>query len=240
PYLVAGSVAAVLAAGAVAGGFAMNAAAHRQEVSAATITATATPASEVIATPSDGPSASPAPGPSPSPASSPASSPARRPAGSSGAPPPGRVSVANTTIFYRTCSAPGSCFAETDGSANNTPANPVSIPCHSHIVVARAMAVREQYDWTYSGQGAAVTLHLAWSGRLPNGSADPGTSWDSDSAKPGKSGTHAWSSGSNEYLDGSTNLQTGLGYLEYRLTWTNPDGSPGSSPAPTRIYYQCS
>jgi serine/threonine-protein kinase len=245
PMAVAGGLIGVVSAAAVAGGLAMTLAGHHQQVEAASTSAMATPGVTSSADPSPTDVASPSPSATatsvPSPGVRPSATPALGQPGSNPPPPaaPGRVTVSNTAIFFRTCSAPGQCFAESDGTANNTAANPAALPCHSHVVVARYLALREQYSWTYPGSGAPVTLHLAWSGRHPDGTADPGTGWDSDTAKPGKSGTHAWDSGASEYDDGSTNGQTGVGYVQYRLTWTNPDGSAGSTPL-TRLYYQCS
>jgi hypothetical protein len=173
--------------------------------------------------------------PSPSPETSP--SPTATPPPPTAAPIAGPATVSAATVWFVDCSEPtmACAGAPQNGAAHNNGTNPLLVDCNAKHYLSF-------YDtYSYSNPGATIPLKtVAWVGKRSDGTTEaasgtPGEAFsaNSTSAQHPVAASIAYPDVAIASLAGG-----GLGYVQFKLTWTNPDGKSASSLS-DYFYYTC-
>jgi serine/threonine protein kinase len=212
-WLIAGGVAGVLLL--LLAGLALAGAFGGKKTSTPIAIAGASPSP--TESPSPSPDLSPSPVPSPSPSPSPLPTPAAIPS-----PVAAPLTVSALSVYFAICQPEGTCMP-IDNSAGP------SIICRQ-----RYFNFHEQYTYTNPGPNPIqITVH--WTGFLPNSSPDPGPApYPGELASPNTTFTHV-AGASAGYPDNNPS-GTGPGFVQFNLTWTNPDGTAGGASSPHFTY----
>lgn len=222
-WLIAGGVAAVLVLAAAVYGLTHGSPADNSGGAVVLTSPSSSPS--VSPSPSDSPSPSPSPSSSPSPSPSPSASPSPSPQPSPS--PPFGVAVSGVGIVYEYCMAV--CNAPQSTS-------PASFTCDG----TGRVIFMEQYQYAGPGRGAApVSITVNWSVSMPSAAVTNATRTNSHASMQARAG-----SGGNFTSTVANGFSTtagpgaGSGTAQMFLSWTDPNGTPGRSAAPT-LSFDC-